>query len=111
MEKKTTDGLRRAQQSESNKDHLHHPRAGEPSDTAEGTQEEVWALKRNKVPLLGRARGGGVDHHKNIFLCTHTDSHRAVLWVARYPLCGLWAMGHRGFLGRWSMGSGDLCAG
>ena len=81
------------------------------STTAEGTQEEVWALKRNKVPLLGRARGGGVDHHKNIFLCTHTDSHRAVLWVARYPLCGLWAMGHRGFLGRWSMGSGDLCAG
>ena len=33
------------------------PRAGEWSATAEGNWEEVWAHRRSKVPLLGRARG------------------------------------------------------
>ena len=42
------------------------PQAGEWNATAEGTQEEVWACRRNKVPLLGRARGGGVDSHRNL---------------------------------------------
>ena len=28
---------------------------------AEGTQEEVWACRRSKVPLL-RETGGGADH-------------------------------------------------
>ena len=30
-----------------------------PNATGEGTQEEVWACRRSKVPLLGRVRGGG----------------------------------------------------
>ena len=38
------------------------------------TWEEVWACRRSKVPLLGRARGRGVDHHKN--LLHHADSQR-----------------------------------
>ena len=33
------------------------PWAGEWSATAEGTQEEVWAWRRSKASLLGRARG------------------------------------------------------
>ena len=40
-------------------------RAEEWNDTAEGTQEEVWACRRSKLPLLGRVRGGGMDHHRN----------------------------------------------
>ena len=35
------------------------PRAEEQSAIAEGTWEEVWASRRSKVPLLGRARKGG----------------------------------------------------
>ena len=33
--------------------------AGEWNTMAEGTWEEVWAHRTTKVPLLGRARGGG----------------------------------------------------
>ena len=33
---------------------------------AGGTQEGIWDCKRSKVPLLGRERGGGVDHHRNL---------------------------------------------
>ena len=33
--------------------------AGEWNATAEGTWEKVWAHRRSKAPLLGRARGGG----------------------------------------------------
>ena len=38
--------------------------------------EEVLACGRSKVPLLGRVKGGGVDHHKNIFPCACMDSQR-----------------------------------
>ena len=49
--------------------------------TANGTQEEVWACRKSKMPLLGRVRGGGVDYHRNVFPCAHTDSQRAgSLW-------------------------------
>ena len=41
----------------------------EHSATAKGTWEEVWAHRRSKVPLLGRARGRGADHCRNL-LCT-----------------------------------------
>ena len=102
-EKSTAAGRRRAEQSESHTDHLHHcprhqslrhlgggralrlrlwqsvPRRGlglavwrqpaglgssvpwvrEWDTTAKGTWEEVWAHRRSKVPLLGRARGEG----------------------------------------------------
>ena len=33
------------------------PRAVEQSARAKGTWEEVWAHRRSKAPLLGRARG------------------------------------------------------
>ena len=42
------------------------PCAGEGNTTAEGTQGKVQTLRRVKVPLLGRVRGGGVDHHKKL---------------------------------------------
>ena len=64
--------------------------AGEWNAMAEGTQEKVWACRKSKVPLLGSARGGEADCHKNIFLYTHADSWRTGLWVARHLLCGLW---------------------
>ena len=51
------------------------PPPGEWSATAEGTQEEkAWACGRSKLPLFGRARGGGADCHRNIFLCTRAGS-------------------------------------
>ena len=34
--------------------------------TAKGIQEDVWACRRRKMPLLGRVRGGGVDGHRNL---------------------------------------------
>ena len=46
------------------------PWAGEWNATAEGTWEEIWALRRSKGPLSARARGGGVDHQRNLFPCT-----------------------------------------
>ena len=42
------------------------PLAGEWNTMAEGTQEKVWAHRRSKVLLLGRARGGGADCHRNL---------------------------------------------
>ena len=59
------------------------PRAGEWSTTAEGTWEENWACRKNKVPLLGRVRGGGVDGHRSFFLCACADSQRVGLWAVR----------------------------
>ena len=53
------------------------PWPGEPSATAEGNQE-IWACRKSKVPLWGRVRRGRVDHHMNIFLCTHVDYQRAL---------------------------------
>ena len=38
--------------------------AGEWNAMAEGTQEKVWAHRRGKVPLLGRAREGADRHRK-----------------------------------------------
>ena len=66
---------------------------------AEGTQEEVWGSRRSKSPLLGRARGGGVDCHRNIFPCTCKESQKAgYLWrmlqVARKHCCRLWVTRH-----------------
>ena len=40
--------------------------AEEWNTTAEGTWKKVWANRRSKEPLLGRVRGGGVEHHRNI---------------------------------------------
>ena len=42
------------------------PWAEEENTTAEGTQQKVWTLRRSKVPLLGRARGGGADHCRKL---------------------------------------------
>ena len=51
---------------------------------AEGTQEKVLAGRRGKVPLLGRARGGGVDHHRK--LPVHTYAHACSLSEGRAAL-------------------------
>ena len=38
--------------------------AGEWNAMADGTLEKVWAHRGSKSPLLGRARGRGVDNHR-----------------------------------------------
>ena len=45
--------------------------AGEWNAMAEGTWEKIWACRRSKVPLLGRVRGGGTDHHRNLPMNAH----------------------------------------
>ena len=67
-------------------------RAEEWSATAEGTQE-VWALRKSKAPLLGRARGEGKDHHRSVFLCRCADSQRVGLQAVRLLLFRLWVKG------------------
>ena len=69
-------------------------RAGLQNAIAEGAREEVWAGRRSKMPLLWRARGGGMDWHRNLFLCVCVDSQGVGrLWsklqVARGHLLGL----------------------
>ena len=54
-----------------------------------------WALRRSKAPLLWRARGGGVDHHRNLFPCACTDFQETGYlwcrqWVVRHHLLGIW---------------------
>ena len=66
------------------------PRAGGQNATAKGTWEEVWTHGKRKVPPLGKAREGAVDCHRNIFLCTRTDSQKVGLWAVRHLLCGQW---------------------
>ena len=44
--------------------------------TANGTQEKVWACRGSKEPLLGRVRGGEVDHHRNLPAHMHKGSQR-----------------------------------
>ena len=65
---------------------------------AEGTLEEV-STHRSKVPLLGRMRGGGADHHRNLPVHACAGSQRVGhlwhrLWVARSHLFGLQETGH-----------------
>ena len=43
---------------------------------AKGTQEKVQTCKRSKAPLLGRARGGGVDHHRKCPALECVHAHR-----------------------------------
>ena len=59
----------------------------------QGSQEEVWAYRKTKVPLVRRVREGGVNSHRNIFLCTGMDSLKARLWAVRCVLHGLNATG------------------
>ena len=40
--------------------------AEERNATTEGTWEKVWTRRRGRVLLLGRARGGEVDHHRKL---------------------------------------------
>ena len=87
--------------------------AGEWNTTAEGTQEEVWAHRRSKAPLMGRMKRGGVDLHKRALnICElsetqvqATGGEKPLAWtmgdwellvlatVARHNLCGLRAVG------------------
>ena len=89
-----------------------------PSTPAGGTQEEVWDTRKRRAPLLVRVRGGGAEHHRNLFPCICVGSQReGNLWgrlqvlrgnslrlleirfflcglqVARHLLCGLRAAG------------------
>ena len=50
--------------------------APEWSTVAEGTKERVWAHRRIKAPLLGRMRGEGVYHNKNLPAHMHMGSQR-----------------------------------
>ena len=73
--------------------------AGEWSTIVRRTWEEAWAHRRNKVPLLRRARGEGVGHHRNIFLHTPIGSQAAGhllhrVEVAGCVLHGLRTVGH-----------------
>ena len=52
---------------------------------AEGTQEKVKTHRRGKVPLLGRVRGGGVDHHRKLLVPERGQAPRAG-WLWRRPL-------------------------
>ena len=52
------------------------PWDGEQNTTAKGTWEEIWAHRRSESPLLGRARGGGADCHRNLLPCTCAGSER-----------------------------------
>ena len=72
--------------------------AGEWNTMVEGTQEKVWAHRRSKVPLLGRARGGREDHHMNLSAHMSAGSQRAGhLWcrlqVVRSHFLGIWETG------------------
>ena len=97
------------------------PQAEEGNARAEGNQEKVWIHRRGKVPLLGKARGGGAGRDRKLparELCMPTGSQRVGwLWhgilgskkplaclgetgcflcrlvVARHLLCGLRASG------------------
>ena len=51
------------------------PWAGEWYAMAEATQEKVLARRRNKVPRLGRARGGGADCHRKLLTPEHVYAH------------------------------------
>ena len=88
--------------------------AGEQGTTADGNWEEVWAHRRSKAPLLGRARGGGTKSHWNLFPYAHADSQRAghlqsSLLVLRGPLVLakgdwellMWTKGNRGLSVMW----------
>ena len=48
--------------------------AGEGNTPAEGTQEKVYTC-RTRGPLLGRARGGVVDHHRNFPILESAHAH------------------------------------
>ena len=64
--------------------------------TAEGTCEKVWACRRSKVPLLGRARGGGADLHRNLPVPMSVGSQRMGSSGGEKPLAQ--AMGDRALL-------------
>ena len=66
------------------------PRAGEEKATAEGTWE-VWALRKSKAPLLGRARGGGWTDI-GISFTAHEYFWKVRLRAGRCLLHGLWVM-------------------
>ena len=51
------------------------PRAKEGNAMAKGTQEKAWTHRRGKVPLLGRARGRGADHHRKLPALEHVHPH------------------------------------
>ena len=61
------------------------PWAGEWNTTAEGTPEKVQIRRRGRVPLLERARGGGVDHHRKLLVPERAQAPRAG-WLWCRPL-------------------------
>ena len=51
---------------------------------AEGTREKIWTCKSGKVPLLGRVRGGGADHHKKLPAPEHACAPKGSQRVGRF---------------------------
>ena len=86
------------------------PKAGEWSATAKGGG---LGQQEKKAPLLWKVRGGGVDRHRIIFLCTCMNSQKMGLWAARCFLNWLWVAMPPGQAKHdrvplmWSTGSGD----
>ena len=77
---------------------------------AEETQEEVWAHRRSKMPLLGRGRGGEATTI-GISLCTHGLSEGwaplAEAMGGEQPLAQ--DIGDQGFLVQATMAQGISC--
>ena len=65
------------------------PQAWKRNAIAEGTQEVVWACRGSKAPLSGRMRGGGAEHHRNLFPCINAGSQRGGATLAQAT--GGWA--------------------
>ena len=60
---------------------------GEWISIAQRVQKKAWVHRRSKASLFGRERGGEVDHHSIIFLCTGESAQGA-----RHLLQGLQSM-------------------
>ena len=64
---------------------------------AERTQEKVWAHRKIKAPLLGKARGGGADSHRTLSAQGHaglSEGGAPLVQVARSHLLGRRETGH-----------------
>ena len=75
------------------------------SNRAKGTQEEVWALRRSKVPFLERQEEEGWTTIYISFSVHMCRPLRAGLCMVSYFLKGLWATAHLPLLQVVALGS------
>ena len=54
--------------------------AEEGNASVEGIREKVQIRRRGRVPLLERARGGGVDHHRKLPAPEHAHARGLRGW-------------------------------